>query len=49
MEDLESFLMPYFENVYVFEIIYPDRHNFYFYASERGIPFKAGWRHGLRS
>jgi len=46
MEDLERFLIPYFDNVFVFETIYSDRHNLYFYASDGAIPFVKGWRHG---
>lgn len=48
MEDLRSFLVPYFVNVYVFETIYADRHNLYFYASDGSLPFDEHWRHGLR-
>ena len=46
MEDLERFLTPYFKTVFVFETIYPDRHNLYFYASDGSIPFGKGWEHG---
>lgn len=49
MNDLKRFLTPYFENVYIFETIYSDRHNLYFYASDGIIPFGAGWEHGLAS
>lgn len=49
MGDLKRFLVPYFKNVYVFETIYPDRHNLYFYASDGPIPFEESWEHGLRT
>lgn len=48
MEDLYRFLSPYFKNVYVFETIYSERHNLYFYASDGPIPFGADWKHGLK-
>jgi SAM-dependent methyltransferase len=38
-EDLSRFLTPHFKNVRVFETIYPDRHNLYFWASDDLIPF----------
>ena len=34
MADLESFLRPHFKNVRVFETLYPERHNLYFWASD---------------
>ena len=43
MEDLKSFLTPHFKNVKVFETIYPDRHNLYFWASDEVIPFDKNW------
>ena len=49
MNDLKRFLVPYFENIYVFETIYPDRHNLYFYASDGDIPFGEDWEHGMLS
>ncbi|MCH5266997.1 MAG: hypothetical protein J1E62_01525 [Lachnospiraceae bacterium] len=48
MEDLRRFLKPYFENVYVFETIYEDRHNLYFYASDGTLPFDEHWKHGIK-
>jgi SAM-dependent methyltransferase len=45
MEDLKSFLSPYFKNVKVFETIYPSRHNLYFFASDSIIPFAPDWPH----
>ena len=45
MEDLKRFFSPYFKNVLVFETIYEDRHNLYFYASDGIIPFDNGWMH----
>jgi len=38
-EDLSRFLTPHFKNVRVFETVYPDRHNLYFWASDGPIPF----------
>lgn len=49
MEDLYCFFKPYFENIYVFETIYKERHNLYFYASDGPVPFGENWVHGLRS
>src|SRR5260221_2814156 len=43
-DDLARFFRPHFKNVKVFETIYPDRHNLYFWASEGGIPFGPDWR-----
>jgi SAM-dependent methyltransferase len=42
-EDLERFLKPHFRNVTVFETIFPERHNLYFWASDGVIPFAPGW------
>jgi SAM-dependent methyltransferase len=42
-EDLARFLTPHFPHVTVFETVYPERHNLYFWASEGTIPFAAGW------
>lgn len=42
-EDLLRFLTPHFRHVTVFETIYPDRHNLYFWASYGTIPFNRGW------
>lgn len=42
-EDLARFFTPHFLNVRVFETIYPDRHNLYFWASDSTIPFSEGW------
>jgi SAM-dependent methyltransferase len=49
MDDLSSFLKPHFKNVRVFETIFPDRHNLYFWASDGDVPFDAGWQHGISS
>jgi hypothetical protein len=38
-EDLARFLTPHFAHVRVFETIYSDRHNLYFWASDGSIPF----------
>jgi SAM-dependent methyltransferase len=38
-DDLARFLYPHFRNVKVFETIYADRHNLYFWASDGVIPF----------
>jgi SAM-dependent methyltransferase len=42
-EDLMGFLNPNFKNVTVFETIYPSRHNLYFWASDKAIPFSSEW------
>jgi SAM-dependent methyltransferase len=42
-EDLARFLRPHFRNVRVFETVYPDRHNLYFWASDGTIPFMEEW------
>ncbi len=44
-EDLLRFLDPYFKNVRVFETVYPERHNLYFWASDSIIPFDKNWKH----
>jgi SAM-dependent methyltransferase len=49
MADLESFLAPHFANVTVFETIYPDRHNLYFWASDGAVPFDPEWASIRRS
>jgi len=33
--DLENFFKPYFSNIKILETVYPDRHNFYFFASDK--------------
>jgi SAM-dependent methyltransferase len=43
-EDLARFFQPHFQNVKVFETIYPDRHNLYFWASDGAIPFMEDWK-----
>jgi SAM-dependent methyltransferase len=42
-EDLARFFRPHFRNVKVFETIFPDRRNLYFWASDGVIPFMAEW------
>ena len=42
-EDLARFFTPYFKNVTVFETIFPDRHNLYFWASDGVLPFDSRW------
>jgi ubiquinone/menaquinone biosynthesis C-methylase UbiE len=42
-DDLARFLKPRFRNVTVFETLYPERHNLYFWASDTTIPFGVGW------
>jgi SAM-dependent methyltransferase len=46
--DLARFFEPHFANVLVFETIYPDRHNLYFFASDGDLPFGARWPNALR-
>lgn len=45
MDDLKRFFSPYFKNVTVFETIYDNRHNLYFWASDGEIPFSDNWKH----
>jgi ubiquinone/menaquinone biosynthesis C-methylase UbiE len=45
MADLKRFISPYFSNVIVFETIFPERHNLYFWASDGIIPFSDNWKH----
>jgi SAM-dependent methyltransferase len=47
--DLARFFAGHFKNVLVFETIYPDRHNFYFFASDGDLPFSETWPHALRT
>lgn len=42
-EDLLAVLAPYFRRVTVFETIYPERHNLYFWASDGQVPFGPEW------
>jgi SAM-dependent methyltransferase len=44
-EDLARFFAPHFKNVRVFETIYPERHNLYFWASDGTLPFAPEWQH----
>lgn len=44
-EDLIRFFTPYFRNVKVFETMYPNRHNLYFYASDGVLPLSDDWEH----
>lgn len=46
-EDLLRFLTPHFRNVTVFETIFPERHNLYFWASNGSLPFKSDWPHAI--
>lgn len=46
-EDLLRFFTPHFKNVTVFETIYPNRHNLYFWASEGSLPFRQDWPHAI--
>lgn len=45
MADLKRFFTPFFKNVIVFETIFIDRHNLYFWASDGVLPFSDGWEH----
>ena len=49
MNDLKRFLAPHFKNVKVFETIYPERHNLYFWASDGVLPFDNEWPHMERT
>ena len=42
-EDLHRFLAPHFKHVTVFETVFPERHNLYFWASDSIIPFRPNW------
>jgi SAM-dependent methyltransferase len=46
-EDLMRFFTPYFKNVTIFETLFPDRHNLYFWASNGPLPFKSDWPHAI--
>lgn len=48
-DDLLRFLVPHFRHALVFETLYPDRHNLYFWASDGPIPFQEGWGHHVVS
>lgn len=48
-EDLMRFLNPYFKNVNVFETIYPERHNLYFWASDGELPFSDTWEYSIKN
>ena len=42
-EDLLRFFTPHFNNVTIFETLYPSRHNLYFWASNWTLPFRNNW------
>jgi SAM-dependent methyltransferase len=46
--DLARFFDGHFKNVLVFETVYPDRHNLYFFASDGMLPFAESWPQALR-
>jgi SAM-dependent methyltransferase len=48
-EDLLDVLKPYFKNVTIFETIYPERHNLYFWASDTVLPFSPEWARSINS
>jgi hypothetical protein len=48
MADLKRFFTPHFKNVTVFETIFPERHNLYFWVSDGIIPFSDEWEHWLK-
>lgn len=39
-EDLARFFQPHFKNVQIIETVYPERVNYYFYASDGELPFE---------
>lgn len=41
--DVVLLLKPYFKNVKVFETVYSNRHNLYFWASDSVLPFDSKW------
>jgi len=47
-EDLLRFIEPHFKNVTVFETIFPERHNLYFWAGDGEIPFAPDWAGAVR-
>jgi SAM-dependent methyltransferase len=44
-EDLARFFYPHFKNVKVFQTIYSERTNLYFWASDKDLPFSPTWPH----
>jgi SAM-dependent methyltransferase len=48
-EDLLRFIAPHFKHAIVFETLFPERHNLYFWASDGEIPFAADWAGAARS
>jgi hypothetical protein len=42
-EDLLRFLTPHFRNVKVFETLFPNRYNLYYWASDSTLSFDADW------
>lgn len=42
-EELGRLLNPHFKNVTVFETVWPERHNLYFWASDSVLPFDPTW------
>ncbi len=47
MADLKRFLTPHFKNVTVFETVFSNRLNLYFWASDGVIPFSENWTHWI--
>ncbi len=47
MADLKRFLTPHFKNVIVFETVFSNRLNIYFWASDGVIPFSNNWEHWI--
>jgi SAM-dependent methyltransferase len=45
LEDLRAFLQPHFKRVVVFETLYPERRNLYFWASDGCLPMTPDWPH----
>lgn len=48
-EDLLATVSPHFAHVAVFETVYPDRHNLYFWASDGVLPFAPDWPAQVRA
>ena len=46
-EDLLRFFTPHFNNVTIFETLYPSRHNLYFWASDGTLPFRNDWPNAI--
>jgi SAM-dependent methyltransferase len=46
-EDLFKIISPYFSKTIVYETVYPERHNIYYWASDSELPFTQAWPHSV--